>query len=240
MFAVRPRYRTCTDALAALHLLLAEQDVHDLHITLPPAIWHREPDDTMRFAMLEAGFVSTGRDVHSVVPLGSFTGFGSGSRVGRSVRRADTDGVSIQRDAPLTAFATVLDATFRKHGTTPTHTPAELAWLVEHLPTQVRVHVAWMAGHPVAGIAEFLVAPHVRQAFYLAQDPAYQQHQALSRLIVDALTHARDDGFAYYDFGTSSVEQQARTGVLEFKETFGATLHSRERLIWRRDARPRG
>jgi len=68
----------------------------------------------------------------------------------------------------------------------------------------------------------------------LASTPELGRSQALSLLIAHRLQAAVDDGFTWYDFGTSSVDQRARLGVLEFKESFGAIGHFRQRLVWRR------
>jgi hypothetical protein len=227
------RHHDATEALTALRAQLDALEVDVMRVTLPPTAWRRWPDDTMGLALLNAGFRTVERDVHSLVPLTPDAQRPRNQRVQRNVKRAQGAGVRIERGAALAPFLQVLDATFRKHGTAPTHSADELARLLELCPQHVRLHVAWVGDVPAAGIAEFVVAPRVVQSFYLAHDPALQDAQSLSMLLDDAVRHAQADGFAWYDLGTSSVGGVARASIFEFKEGFGAVGQFRERLEWR-------
>ena len=237
VFSERLRYAQAVEAVRALLAALDSLGADELRLTLPPACWAAdgEADDTFVLALLEAGFITTGRDLHSVVRLApTVAHFGADSRVGRRIRQAQKANVVIESPGTLAPFLEVLDATFAKHGTRPTHSAADLQYLLDALPDRITVHVARVNGVPAAGIAEFDVSRCVRQSFYLASTPELGRSQALSLLVAHRLQAAVDDGFTWYDFGTSSVDQRARPGVLEFKESFGAIGQFRQRLVWRR------
>jgi len=237
VFRGRLRYAQAVEAVRALFATLDTLGADELRLTLPPACWAADgdADDTFVLALLEAGFVTIGRDLHSVVRLApTVAHFGADSRVGRRIRQAQKANVVIESPGTLAPFLEVLDATFAKHGTRPTHSAADLQYLLDALPDRITVHVARVNGVPAAGIAEFDVSRCVRQSFYLASTPELGRSQALSLLVTHRLQAAVDDGFTWYDFGTSSVDQRARPGVLEFKESFGAIGQFRQRLVWRR------
>ncbi len=237
VFRRRLRYEQCTVAVGAMLQAVQRCGAGALHLTLPPPCWSADgvTDDTFLLALLETGFATTGRDLHSVVRLSpQVAQFTSGSRAGRRIRQAEKAGVTVEAGSALAPFLTVLDATFAKHGTSPTHSAAELCYLLDALPATITAHVAYVDGTPAAGIVEFDVSRSVRQSFYLAQVPELARSQALSMLIAHRLEAATRAGFAWYDFGTSSVDQRARPGVLEFKESFGAIGQFRQRLVWQR------
>ena len=237
VFTARQRHRDATASTAALLELMRAWEVDTLQFALPPTEWSTWPDATPRLALLEAGFVTVERDIHSMVPLGSGGGrLPVSSRVTRAAKRATSRGATLHRDVGVDTFWPVLDATFQKHGTAPTHTRSELEWLHRELAGRIRFHVAMIDGVASAGVGEFDVAPGVAQSFYLAHDPALQDAQSLTWLVADAIEHAAQAGNRWYDFGTSSVGQQARTNIFEFKESFGAIGVFRERLEWNRPA----
>ena len=60
-----------------------------------------------------------------------------------------------------------------------------------------------------------------------------RKEQALTFLIMHALERSRAEGFAYFDFGTSSVNMVPRENVFRFKEAFSRTAVFRETFEWR-------
>lgn len=179
--------------------------------------------DTLLFAMLEQGFEITGSDITSLVPLASplqhevLT-----SRARNAARRAERSGIVCRLRAELDDFWPLMVLTFSKHGSEPTHSYGEWKWLMENLPDQVWVDVAYAGEKPVAGIGHLKISQTTDSSFYLCSDPAYSDTQALSLLIYRALMAAQQEGLSWFDFGTSSSQMVARENIFRFKEGFGA------------------
>ena len=203
-------------------------------VTVVPSIspYHASSySETFLFAMLEQGFHIVASEITSVVPLSPalerdvFT-----SRVRNSARRAEKSGVVCALKAGLDDFWTLMDMTFGKHGTEPTHSYEEWKWLTETLPEQVWVDVAYVNGTPVAGIGHLEISPTTDSSFYLCSDPAYAETQALTLLICRSLLAAQEQGYSWFDFGTSTTDMVARENIFRFKEGFGAVGAFRHRF----------
>lgn len=227
-------YADSMHAIAALLDYLHSLDVARMQLTLPLAGCYSRYSETFRLALLEHGFTAVNRDISSVVRLDRRQDLNQKltSRARNMVRKAYKAGVKIQRGGCLDDFWPVLRKTYDKLGLLPTHQRDEFAWLMRHLPTRVVVDVAFLHGRPVAGIGHFIVNQHMDSAFYLCQDPMQQQTQALSFLIHASLLRCQQEGFTWFDFGTSSVNQKGRENLFRFKESFGAVGQFRETYHW--------
>ena len=192
-------------------------------ITMPLSIYHKDISSTFEFAMLEAGFKCIVRDISSVVSLsrGNLPDHFE-SRIRNKIKKANKLNVDIIKKADIKDFFLPFEKTFHKHDVDPTHTHDELIWLTSTLPDDIWVDVAYLAGEPVAGICYFRVTETVLSSFYLCQDPDRQSSQALTFLVSEALSDAYNQGFYYFDFGTSSFNMQARPNIFSFKEGFGS------------------
>jgi len=234
VFREPQRYQESLEILGALADHLSECDVSEIAVTLPISICYRRYSETLRLAMLERGFECVRRDVSSVVPLFSGETWSSGvtSRARNMARKAMKEGVQTVSRGPLRDFGQVMEATFEKHGVSPTHTLSELEWLQGKFRDSVYVDLAYLDGTPVAGICFFVLNGQANSSFYLCQDPRFQKTQALSLLICEALERCRQEGFRWFDFGTSSVDMRGRAGIFRFKESFGAIGAFRETYAW--------
>lgn len=226
----------CRDVLGAVTGYVAAQGAREFRVTLPPRACSRVHSDTFRFALMEAGFRCTNRDITSVIPvdpaLPEHTQLADHrGEWERRVRKARKLGVETRHDVPLDDFWVTLEATFRKHGLKPTHTRDELGWLARELPGQVYASCAYLEGKPVAGVCYFVQNSRVLGTFYLCQDPEHQATQAQSALLFDGLAHAREQGFAWIDLGTASVGMKAYDPIFRFKETLGAVGQFRETYV---------
>lgn len=94
--------------------------------------------------------------------------------------------------------------------------------------------MAYLNGRPIAGIGVFVINRRVSSSFYLCTDPEFQNVQALSGLVCGAIQRAQDNGFKWFDLGTSSDEMQGRENIFSFKEGFGAIGLFRDTYLWQR------
>jgi hypothetical protein len=126
----------------------------------------------------------------------------------------------------------VLEATFNRHGTPPTHTRDEFRQLALDLPNRVYADVAYHAGEPVAGVGYFVVNRLVNSSFYFCQRPDRQELNGLTLCVVHGLERAQRDGYRWFDFGTSTAAMEPRENVFRFKEQFSPVGQFRETFEW--------
>lgn len=229
-----PTYSHGRAIVGALLQYLHDEDISQLILTNPIACCSRQSLDTFTFNLLEAGFRSVNRDISSVVrfeknkPIESIIS----SNARNMARKAVAAGVNIVHRASLDDFYSVTEAAFAKHRTVPTHNLDELQDLLERLPRSISLNVAYSDGFPIAGICLFVVNRLVNSSFYVCQRPEAAKLQGLSLLVLNALEQAQADGFWYFDFGTSTVNMQARPSVFRFKENYSHTGVFRETFEW--------
>lgn len=234
-----PIYSHSADIVASLVKWLIENNIECCRFTHPIACCSEISMDTLAFALHEVGFALTKRDISSVVRLGmKKTVWDRASGNARNmVRKAERTGIVIDHDPLFADYWEVMELTFTKHGSNPTHNRDQLSDLIRRFPKHISIHVARMKDRPIAGICEFVINSRVNSSFYFCQDPDHQEVQGLSLLVMDALRRSEEAGYNYYDFGTSSVNMQPRANIFRFKESFGAEGFWRETMEWRKGVR---
>lgn len=213
---------------------LKEIGVEELLMTFPIFSCYQRYSETFRFALMEQGFQCVNRDISSVVCLDQALSLSAemSSRARNMARKARKAGIEIVSHADWLDFWMVMDITFQRHGTQPTHSKEEFICLHNKFPERVYTDVAYFDGKPVAGIGYFVVNSIVNSSFYLCQDPEFQNTQAQSLLIYEAILESQKHGYKWFDFGTSSVNMKGRENIFKFKESFGSVGQFRETYKW--------
>jgi hypothetical protein len=203
-------------------------------ITPPIAACAELPLDVFSFALFHGGFRSVNRDISSILALDPDRPAADlvSSRARNTARKAQREGVSLQTRASIDDFWSVMDATFERHGSQPTHTIDELRHLAQVLPERIHVDVAYHAGRPVAGVAYFVINRRVNSSFYLCQRPDDRELGALTLCVMQGLERARSEGYRFFDFGTSTATMQPRPTLFRFKEQFTTVGQFRETFEW--------
>jgi hypothetical protein len=231
------RYPTAGQAGRVVEAFLAwceTERVTRVTLTPPIAACSTLPLDVVQFALLRAGFRSVNRDLSSVLALDRGVAIETAvtSRARNHARNAQRRGVTIKPRAALEDFWSVMDATFARHGTPPTHTLEEFRWLAEALPARVYADVGYHDGHPVAGVGYFVINRLVNSSFYLCQRPDQRDLNGLTLCILRGLEREQQDGYRWFDFGTSTAGMQPRENVFRFKEHFTRVAQFRETFEW--------
>ncbi len=234
---VLQRYPTFSQASRLVQALVAwmrAEGVTRATITPPIGACASYPLDVLHFAFLNGGFRSVNRDVSSLAALDPAAPVEStvASRARNSARRAERVGVTVRHRAAIDDFWSVLESTFERHGAAPTHTHAEFRQLAETLPERVYADVAYHDGAPVAGVGYFAINSRVNSSFYFGQHSDRRELNGLTMCILEGLERSRREGFAWFDFGTSTAAMAPRENVFRFKEQFSLVGQFRETFEW--------
>ncbi len=234
VFREAPTYSQSRAMVEALLAHLRASGIRQFRITMVPEYMADGDVNTFTFALLEAGFHAVNRDISSVVLLRSDRSAEEiiSGRARRNAKKAEKAGVVIRIGASPEDFMVPLDATFEKHGTSPTHSLEELVFLQERHPDLIGFDVAYLDEKPVAGLGLFQLNRTAVMSFYICQTSAGANVQALSLLLREAIGRFKGEGFRCLDMGTSSVNMVARPNIFFFKEGFGARGYFRETLEW--------
>jgi hypothetical protein len=233
-FASYPTYAKSRETVEALLSFLNAEGVDCCLLTPPLSVCAAQPLDTFHFALLESGFTSVKRDLSSVVGLGGPMAVDQAvsSAARWRARKAERAGISLLVTDEVDRFWPLVEAAYWARGRATTHTRDQLAAVAGAVPGRLLFHLGLLRDQPVGGLARFVVNDRVAVSFYLCQDPAFADTQALSLVLLAELAACQAKGFTHYDLGTSTVEGRARTNVLRFKESYSKTAVFRETFGW--------
>jgi len=235
IFKSNPTYKIGKSIITAFIEYLKNSDIKSLSITQPGNFFCESPLDTFIFNLMEAGFVSISRDILNVFeiePSRSIIEQIVSSSARTQIRQAQKKGILIKNRAPVEDAYPLIEATINKFGKTPTHSFEEMKWLSANFSRDIYFVVAYFENIPIASVTNFAINKRVNSSFYISSDPAYMKLNAVRYVISSAIQCAQDDGYKYYDFGTSTSSLVGSEPVFAIKEEFSRTGLFRESLRW--------
>ena len=207
-----------------------------LLITPAPWPYHRHADASLEFCLLRAGFRLENRDLCNVIDL-SLLGAGDppdtfSYACDKQIRKARREGLTARASDDLETFHAILVENRRKHGTRPTHDLEDLRRLRAALGPDLALFAAYRGGTMEAGVLCFAANARVALNFYSAHREESAASGANNLANWQTMAWARERGFRYYDFGTSSLRMDPNDGLIRFKESFGPGGALRDTFRW--------
>ena len=239
-----PAVRKSVSVEACLHLVEALQRYaksagwRGIEVTLPPPIYHDEPDQGIEFALHLKGFQLVHRSMPLLIPLDRQKGehyqrlFRQSQR--SYVRACRRKGVVVSEAGieGLGAFLELLAETYARLGSRPTHMPEEIESLLRRLPTCIRIWSAHLGDTTIASALMFILNRNICSTFYLCDRAVYREFHGLTVLLAEAAEVLAERGFRYLDLGPSASSTHFNRGVVGFKESLGAKGFFRDRWGW--------
>jgi hypothetical protein len=238
-FVVPPdlRAEVALALVEAVQKYAGEEGWAGVAITLPPPCYSFETAGLIEFALFSRGF----RVEHRwLCPMFELEAKPHGFE--RKFRKQQISGVrAAQRKGMrgtetgiegLDDFLKVFRDTYQRHGVAATHTPEEIADLLQRLPDRVRIHLAMLGELPVAGLLVFRLSPTVANTFYICSSKEHADEHGAAFVIADLIDRLSQAGYRYLDFGPSANDQKFNKGVTFFKEGLGAFGQCRDRWRW--------
>jgi hypothetical protein len=186
-----------------------------------PWIYHRQPAGDDLYALVRLGAGSAQRNLSCSVDLCSPPRRSERRR--RGLRRAQAAGVTLARGGVLASpLWMVIDENLdRRYGARPVHSVEEIVHLHGLFPDRIEFVVAELRGEVVAGVVLFLNSP-VTHAQYIAATEAGYGVNALDLVFDECIRGAAEDGYRFFDFGTSNTADGGLNQTLyDFKLGFG-------------------
>jgi lipid II:glycine glycyltransferase (peptidoglycan interpeptide bridge formation enzyme) len=178
--------------------------------------------DTFSFSLLENGFKINNSDITDIVTLDNKLETRFNSRVKRNYKKSNKYNLEIKYNAPIDDFWMLMDKTFTRHDSNPTHKKEEFIILMNIMKDKIYPSVVYFEDRPIAAIGEFILNHNIAMSFYICGDDEYRYMEAQTYLIVNILNKHFTNGVKFYDFGTCSLNMVGNPGIFSFKEGFGA------------------
>jgi hypothetical protein len=228
----------CMHLVEALQLYCNSAGWQEIEITLPPPIYHDEPDQIIEFALHARGFQLVHRSMSLLIPLDHETGDNYQHLFRQSqrsyVRACRRRGVVVTETGleGLGAFLELLAETYARLEALPTHTPEEIESLFHRLPGRVRIWSAKLEETTIASVLLFVLNRNICNTFYICDSAAHREFHGVTVLLAEAIDVLAKRGFRYLDLGPSASGAHFNRGVVSFKESLGARAFCRDRWRW--------
>ena len=199
-----------------------------------PWIYHRLPSEEPLFALTKVcGASILSRDVASVVMLNRRLPLSQLRR--RGVKKAAKAGVRVVEQDDFAPFWQVLEHNLQlRHHTKPVHSLDEITLLKSRFPQNIRLFTACCGDEIVGGTVLYMDRGVVKTQYISASERG-RQIGALDELFSTLLNRFADEGYDYFDFGTSNMpgSDDLHESLIFQKEGFGARAVCYDTYEWK-------
>lgn len=210
-----------------------------LSVVLPPLCYAPERSSLVLHSLLGLGYVVERHELNQSIALRHARIDTLGSYANRKrLNKALREGVAVTLlppEAHPEAHAVLVEAR-RKKGYTLSMSWPDVAEMRAAFPQALRVFGAWQGGAMVAAAICLVVNPTLLYVYAWGELPGAERLSPVTALAAALYRHARQEGFAQLDLGTSSLHGTVNPGLFAFKRSLGATpspkLYLGKTLSW--------
>ncbi len=199
---------------------LDQQGITHLTLKLIPHIYHAYPAEESLYILhyLKAECIHC--DLSSSIDLAHKLKLQSNRLEG--VKKAQKHDLTIRKDKNLAAFwHTILIPNLqRQHQAHPVHSAEEIQLLADRFPKNIVQYNVYQ-GEKLVGGTTLFITDKVVHTQYISANEQRQELGTLDYLFQHLITLFSTEK-AYFDFGTSSTSQGLNSGLLYWKNCFGA------------------
>jgi hypothetical protein len=209
----------------ALQHYAKEQGFSKILMTIPPLVYSQQPSNYLDFALMKSGFRYQKRELTAVLRLptaaeGILPMF---KQEARTATRKAMKQITVRLSDDYATYYQILSHNLMmRHGVTPTHSLAELTTLAGLFPERVQLWAAYLDNQMIAGVVNFVANDNVVLGFYISDNKDFQEYRALNYIFYRIFEWCIERRYAWYDFGTFTLNMEPNIGLGKFKETFGA------------------
>lgn len=189
-----------------------------------PHIYHAIPAEEDLYALFRAEAKLFRRDISSCINLAERISFSKGRKA--CVSKAKQQGVEVQRSDDFEQFMGIETEHLRKkHGVDPVHSTAEITYLANLFPNQIKLFSACCKEAMLGGVIVY-ESKQVAHAQYIAATEAGKSIGCLDAVLNFLINdyYCQSSSIKYFDFGISTNHQGQFLDIdlIRNKESFGA------------------
>ncbi len=188
-----------------------------------PWIYTRVPAQEDLYALFRYGADMTECTLSSAISYAERRPFNTQQK--RNLKRGVKSGSEVREDISVADFHRLLsNCLAERHGAAPVHSLAELELLAGRFPDRIRIYGCYQEEALTAGVCIFEVGP-AAHCQYIASTAEGREKGALTLLFAHLIERYGNEGFRYFDFGTSNEEhgRVLNAGLLRQKGALGGS-----------------
>lgn len=186
-----------------------------------PMIYHQYPAQEDLYALFRNDAQLSRRDISSSIIIENAYNYSKSKQW--SINKAKKEGVICQQvEQPSQLWRVIRSVLEENHQTCPVHSEAEIDYLKEKFPNNIKAYAAFYQNEIVSACVTF-ENTNVVHTQYLACSRLGREIRALD-LLIDYVIGASSEYAAVFDFGISNEDngRYLNNGLISQKESFGA------------------
>lgn len=198
-----------------------------------PFLYNHIPNEENEYALIHEGFNISFYAITNIIDLDDFEFKNISDSKKRSINKSKSKMKIIpidefeNKDAFLKYYNVLLNDRDLKD-VLPTHNQEELFFLHQQFPSQIKFFSAEIDGKTTGICILFCINSRIVLNFYLAQDENYKEFGVAEYILYESIQWAKNNGYKYYDIGTSNIGNKLSEGLFAFKKRFLANGYLRK------------
>ena len=186
-----------------------------------PHIFHKIPSEEDLYALYVNGAKLVRRDASSVIELNQRRGFSKGKR--ENIKKSHRAGILVSESKDYDRFFRIGEEVLSdRHNTMPVHSSAEMRYLADNFPENIKLFGAFVEDRMLAGVLiyEFVNSVHTQYMFNSDEGLNVGALDAVLGYLINQVYFQK----TYFSFGISTENNglNLNEGLIQQKEMFGA------------------
>ncbi|HMQ67623.1 MAG TPA: hypothetical protein PKA90_01705 [Ignavibacteria bacterium] len=213
------------EIIKSFKLYLRENNFSHCLLKNPPFLYNFDRNEETEYALLKSGFKANSISITNIIDLKEFEFKKISGPKKRSINKSDKNiKVEIINDKldekEFRNYYSILFENRKLKNVTPTHTCEELFYLINKLNKDIIFFVAYTDSIPAAICVLFRINREIILNFYLAGDEKFKMKRVSEILLFKSIEWSKENGYKYYDIGTSDANGVLIEGLFGFKKKF--------------------
>jgi len=216
---------TYFEVIESFKIYLAENKFNSCIIRNPPFRYNNIPNEETDYALMKEGFDVTGISLTNIIDVRDFNFKKISGPKKRSIKKSSSViNVELFEEEPdkknFREFYDVLLRNRELKNVKPTHSFEELIYLKNKLENEIILFTAKIETELAAVCVLFKINSDMILNFYLAGDEKFKMNRVSEFLLYKSIEWSKENGYNYYDIGTSDMNGKLLEGLYAFKKKF--------------------
>ncbi len=212
---------------------LCGNNIQTCTIKNPPFLYNKMPNEETEYSLIKSGFRVTNISISNIIDLNEFEFKKISETKKRSIKKS-SDKIDVRiiegmiDENNFREFYKILLENRELKNVNPTHSMEELIYLKNHLIKEIILFTAYLGAELAAVCVLFCINKDMILNFYLAGDDKYKADAVSEYILYKSIEWSKDNGYIYYDIGTSDTNGKLIDGLFAFKKKFLANGYLRK------------
>lgn len=212
---------------------LSQNEFQACIIKNPPFLYNKMSNEETEYSLVKSGFEVSGISISNIIDLEEFEFKKISETKKRSIKKSsDIINVRILEgkidiDSFKEYYKILLENRELKN-VSPTHSLEELIYLKDHLEKEIVLFTAYIGAELAAVCVLFCINKDIILNFYLAGDDKFKADAVSEYILYKSIEWSKENGYNYYDIGTSDTDGKLIEGLFAFKKKFLANGYLRK------------